>query len=68
MPTSAQDPDRAARQRARFPDHDESDWKGMVYGLLFAVGGVLVVTGLIQVYLRFILQPCTVAGSLLGGC
>ena len=67
-PTSAEDPEGAARQRARYPDPDESDWKGMLYGLGFAVGGILVLIGLTHLYLRFILQPCTVAASLLGGC
>ena len=31
---------------------DEGDWKGMLYGIALAVGGVFFVIGCIHIYLR----------------
>ena len=43
---------RAAQRATLRPDpQDEGDWKGMVYGLALAIGGVMAVT----LALRFLL-------------
>lgn len=63
-PTSAADPERARRQReldqSRWDvreSHDEydreSDWIGMLLGLALAISGVLTVTAVIHLYLRY---------------
>ena len=49
---------QAARRRqsaaivAREPD--EGDWKGLLYGLALAIGGVLAIIGLIHLHLRYV--------------
>ncbi len=56
MPTSAQDPEGARRQRERLNEQDaflqESDWAGMLLGIGFAIGGVLGVVAVIHLWLR----------------
>ena len=47
----AQKARRAAQRATLPPEPDEGDWKGMLYGLALAIGGV----GAVTLLLRFLL-------------
>ena len=45
------DRQRAAQLQALPPE--EADWRGLLYGLALAIGGIAALVGAVHVYLRF---------------
>ena len=45
------DRQRAAQLQALPPD--EADWRGLLYGLAAAIGGIAILVGAVHLYLRY---------------